>query len=682
MPIPSQDVFTTPVISDDVQLEQQSKINISNDAIYPTNANAVKLLEVVTNNNGKIRLYASVNSNIRVDDIVYIMYDQNNPSTDPTAIILDNYLEFSGCTDWMYLKQMQGYKVIETNESNNEITINRYYDSRLVGKKIYSHYISKIYIDKLIVTGGEVDGISAKTGNLNNSSDSAIDINVVQSIILSGSSFYIHMKNKYDEFYISTNSIVNTGYTTTTYKPYSYKGIDISNQDPTPSSSYYSRNNSTYGYNYVYNMVFRECKIDNGYFENCTFTDCILNGGFFGNSQVFNCEIYGGTFSETPIDINSTWINGTWSGGTFLPTIWYNGTWNAGDLGGIEWRNGVFNGGTITGSTWIKGIFQDGLMDYCTWIDGTFNGGVIQHSIWSGGTFNSGNMSDCSWKNGKCNGGELTNIINWENGYFGGGTITNSVWITGVFNNGNIVDSYWSGGTFNNGIFRSNNNVANITGGTVSYSITDKGWLTGTFNNGSFNNSVWSGGTWNGGNFENGSLWYNGVFKYGNMTNSYWLNGVFINGNVTSSYFHNVYWSGGTFNSGQLGVAINDVQPTIHWSGGTFNNGVFGNGSGTTSHVTNVYWYGGDFYGGKFYSWYDTCPPSVTYGGFYDGIFYDGYFYGTLFGGNWNNGTFGGCNTINILTSKIIRPPSTRIRPINKRYGEVGMNNQQNMLIG
>jgi len=678
-----QDVFTIPPISSITSgLTQQDKVNVFNTTSYSNSANAVKLLSPITNNNGKIKLYTESNSNIVVNDVIFIMFDDTSAITYKDAYIMDNYLEFSDCQNWTYLKQMQGYKVIEINESNNEITIDRYYDSRFVGKKLYNHYISKIYMRRLNITSGEIDGAIIREAHLNatsgGTSDTAIDITVTQMIVLSGESFYIDMKNKYDSAYITTNSTVNTGTTTSYYKPYTYKGANISNQDPTPVSSYYSKNNKNYGYNYTRNTNFWESTIDNGYYDHCVLKDCILNGGYYNNCELHNCEIYGGDYINTPIDLYSKWLNGNWSGGTFTPKVWYNGVWNGGNLEGIEWRNGVFNGGTISGSTWLNGMFQGGVMNNCVWTTGVFNNGLIKNSTWNGGTFNGGQMQGCSWKDGTCSGGELTNIFNWNNGTFNGGIMTSSIWLNGVFNGGSLLNSYWSGGTFNNGTFNANNSADNISGGTVRYTNTNNGWLTGSFYNGNFSNSVWSGGTFYGGSFDSGSLWYSGAFKYGNFNNSYWSGGTFENGNVTNSYFHNVNWKQGTWNSGIMGVVIGTEYPAVYWSGGTFNDGIFGNSNPSSS----IYWYGGSFYGGNFSG--STLPCPVVSGdcgyfsGFYDGIFYGGNFTGIFFGGSWSNGVFvSGCKLNSITTDTIQKINPVVKRQLNKRFGEVSFKNPQ-----
>jgi len=670
-----QYVVTTEIVQD-IFIPQQEKINVFNNTNYSVAPNAVKLLPVITNNNGKIKLYTEINSNIKVGDKVFIMKNIYGSTGNTDGIILDNFLEFSGCTDYIYLPQLQGYKVLETNEKNNEITIDRYYDSRFVNKKIYDHYISEIYIKNITISGGEIDGSEIEYANFNNALDTQIDINLVQAVVFSGVSWYMRLKDKYDNEYITTNSSINTGTTAAVYKPYIYKGADPLNQDPTPVSSYYSNNNNNYGYNYIYNNHLYNCQLDNGYYDNCILTDCTINGGLYTNCQIYSCIINGGIFKDSPIDSNSYWFYGTWSGGTFTQDIWYNGIWNGGSFIGKEWRNGIFNNGIFSGSTWRTGIFQGGTMDNSIWSGGTFSGGEIKNSNWGDGKFNGGKMTQCNWYGGSCNGGSLLNTI-WSNGTFNDGSFSNGSWYNGTFNGGSIYNSYWAEGTFNGGKFNSNNSIVSISGGTVSYSNGAKYWKSGTFNGGTFTNSLWSGGTFNDGNFTDNSLWSGGTFNYGNFTNSNWLGGTFANGSVTNSYFHSVEWVKGIWNSGHIGLTLDTIGATVNWSGGTFNNGIFG----VSDKTTIVSWYNGDFYNGDFYTGYVDCVAGPWYGGFSGGTFHDGNFYGVFWNGVWVTGNFAGtgCNKTNILTNSSIQTKYINSRIITRKYGELPLKSPQQM---
>lgn len=674
------------------KLSQQDKANIFSNTDYSAAPNAVKLLNPITNNNGKIKVYTEINSNLRVGDRVFFIYDSNDFSLPVDGYILDNYLEFSGCSNFQYLEQMQGYDVIEINEDNNEITIDRFFDLRLQNKKLYNHYLSKIYISNITINGGEIDGACIKKASFNTESDSLLDINLVQAIVFSGVSYYIRYKDKYDNLYISTNSVVNTENTASTYKPYLYKGVESQNQDPTPASSYFTNNNENYGYTYVFRNSFANCRIDNGYYINCNLTNCLINGGSFVNCNLTGATINGGYFSNSFIDTTSYWFGGIWSGGTFNMNVWYDGIWNGGDFCGKQWRNGIFNGGYFSGSTWKDGIFQDGIIENSTWSGGTFTYGLMNNTDWFGGIFNGGQISNGNWFNGICNGGTITNV-QWSDGVFNGGTFNNGYWTNGTVNNGNILNSTWVTGTFNGGTFNSGNNVPLIQNNDL-YKLNNpiynsgRSWLDGDFNGGIFSNSIWIQGTFRGGLFQNGSLWSGGTFKDGEFDNSTWINGYFGNGKVTRSNFHNVQWYNGIWNSGNLGIGINFdgitlTHPTVYWSGGTFNGGTFGYDSDNT-----IAWLGGHFYGGTFINKIPDCndlspidlQQRMLLGGFFIGTFHNGIFRGTFWKGTWVSGTFDGCNRAGIVFDTI-KKDTIIFRTATgglRRYGEQSISMPQN----
>jgi hypothetical protein len=675
-------------------LSQQDKTNIFSNTNYPISQNAVKLLSPITNNNGKIKVYTKINSNFNVGDRIFFMYDPNAGDVGTDSVIIDNYLEFSGCTNFKYLEQMQGYDIIEIDESNNEITIDRYYDTRFENKKLYNHYISKIYIRNIVINGGEIDGACILNGSFNTTSDVLLDINLIQAVVLSGTSYYMRYKDKYDNLYIGTNSAVDTGTTSSIYKPYSYKGVDTQNQDMTPISSYYSNNNELYGYTYVYNNNLTNCRIDNGYYINCNLTDCLVNGGSFTNCNISASTINDGYFTDTILTSDCYWFGGTWNGGNFSMDIWYGGTWNAGDFCGKQWRDGVFNGGYFSGSTWKNGIFQGGSMENSTWSGGTFSYGIMNFTDWNDGTFNSGQMSNGNWSQGICNGGTIIGV-EWLDGVFNGGSFTNGIWNSGIFNDGSIINTLWITGTFNGGTFNSGNNVQLIENGTI-FKITDaiynsgRCWMDGIFNGGIFSNSIWNDGTFVSGSFQNGSVWLGGGFKDGHFDNSSWINGDFLNGTVFKSNFHNVNWYDGIWNNGLLGVSL-DIDgtgvedPNVIWYKGTFNNGTFGYESSKT-----IAWIGGDFYGGTFINYSPNCQDIsqpypqelLDYGGFFGGSFHNGVFQGTFYKGTWVSGTFKGCNRSGMILDTINKDTvvfKTATGGLRK-YGEQNIKTRQNGL--
>ena len=662
-------------------------LNINNNTKYSISPNSVKLLPVISNDNNYVKLYTETNMSINKGDFVFIMYDDNGGGTGKT--ILDNYYEYSGNTNWMYLKSSQGYEVLNINESNNEITIKRYYDSSLDNVQLNNHYLCKIYVNKINFYGGWVDGVCFRSVNLNSQTDTYIDIDIKQCIILSGgtnetnyNAYYIDIKDKYDNLYISVNSQLSslTKKSPVSINPYKYKGYIYDPKTENPVTSYYTKNNNLYGYTYISYTRFFDSIISNGYYSNC-----IFSGGTIYNGNFINCDFKGltvesGNFINSTIDDKSTWKNGIWYGsGTttgFGPSIWYNGIWNEGVFSGKTWVTGIFNNGIFNESNWINGIFNgtksifkssdsDSDFSFSTWSSGTFNGGQISNSDWSNGSFNGEFFYNSYWTGGTFNKGTFTNST-WYSGSFNNGLFDSSIWYDGIFNNGLFKNSIWENGFFNNGIF--NTGINDINNIFLSTGLTNQ-WNNGIFNSGKFINSFWLKGTFNGGDFTN-SMWSGGTFNYGTFNNSTWIYGNWKNGIVNNSNFHTVNWLRGTFNTGTMGKkmyissSILYDPPQINWSGGTFNNGIFGNSdnsdisfnheSGYTSNPSIINWYSGDFYGGKFYNnryGLTPTPSTPSSGAFYNGVFHEGYFYGVYLGGQWINGYFGGLNwTQQIMT--------------------------------
>lgn len=663
-------------------------LNLNNNTKYSISPNAVKLLPIISNDENFVKLYTETNMSINVGDYVYIMFDDNESYDEVGFLqktgktILDNYYEFSGCTsgttgtDWIYLKQSQGYEVIKTNDTNNEITIKRYYDSTLNNVKLYNHYLCKIYINKMKFYGGWIDGVCFRTVDLNSQTDTYIDVDIKQCIILSGgtnsgiTAYYINMKDKYDKQYVSVNSLISTPSKKTIFStPYKYNNSN--NQIKIPVTSYFTPNNKEYGYTYIFYTKFLNSIINNGYYTNCTFSGGTINNGYFVNCKLYNLIVLSGNFINCNINSNSSWYYGIWygSGSTcFGPSTWYNGIWNEGIFDGKTWLNGVFNGGMFKNSIWENGTFNGGTSIFnpnnnsnftnSTWSNGTFNNGIISNSNWIKGNFNGGTFtnSGSTWYSGTFNNGNFINS-NWISGTFNNGKFSTSIWDYGTFNDGTFSKSIWKNGIFNGGTF----NTGCYSGNTfLSSGITEK-WENGIFNGGDFQNSFWKDGTFNDGNFTN-SIWSGGTFTFGKFNNSYWLYGDWKNGIVNNSMFHRVNWTSGTFNSGIMGMKMlitNPIKydsPQVFWSGGTFNSGIFGNSDNIyssfnnnnpekllTSFPSKIYWYGGNFYGGKFFInrfYANPTLKTITSGGFYNGVFHEGYFYGVYLGGHWINGYF------------------------------------------
>jgi len=566
------------------------KLNNDNKTEYLLSANSVELMPSIDEFKGYIMLKTKVNSNFIVGDIVYICALSGDTGVEytPTTYVMDNVIEISGCTgttdfayDWYYHPFIKGYTIIGLDDKKNTIIIDRKYDNKFDNKEILNHYITKIYVDNQEITGGNIDGVVYKNVIMNQpTGDTAIDIDLIQAIILSGTSMkYVDIGGKFDKNYKSLNTALNY-------------------------STYMSFNNDTYGYMLIKNQSISGSTINNGYFYDCIISDCIINSGSFVNCQISGGTVNNGSYSGTSISESTTWNYGIWyDGNIFSLETWTNGIWNNGIFAGKTWLNGTFNGGYFTGSTWIDGIFNGGVFTNSSWYGGSFNNSYFSNSIWYGGTFNgdtfvysdwydgnfySGTFTTSTWYNGTFYNGTFESNSNWLTGIFNNGTMKNSLWKDGIFYNGTMENCIWSGGTFNNGIMLGSN------------------WYDGIFNNGIFN-GLNSGLTYKWVyHFQNSfpSTWYTGTFNGGELTNAYWIDGNFNNGVVNNSIMIGVEWKDGVFNGNVIGPLNYNIGTSNHyitWSGGTFNNGYFGI---QPSHLFSIggilytTWLGGDFYNG------------------------------------------------------------------------------------
>ncbi|MCB1712539.1 MAG: hypothetical protein KDH96_08730, partial [Candidatus Riesia sp.] len=623
-------------------------LNINSKKLYSLSPNAVELLPEIKNNNGYICLTTKVNSNLLIGDIVYISSISGDTSYySDSTYILDNVIEISGCTDWYYHPYLSGYKVVDINNNRNEITIDRYYNDKIKNKKIYDHYLSKISVTNMYMRKGDIDCVLFKNVMLNEFSGSTDDINLIQGIILSGStpswSGYTYISggtiqnviigDKYDSNYRT----INTKY------------------DDYPYSTYYSYNNNIYGFNIIKNQTLSATTINNGYFENDIIKSSVIYNGRFKNCKIYDSVINNGLFSGSTVNSGSTWNYGVWYDGDFQLSAFTNGIWNSGTFSGKTWYNGIFNDGYFAYSDWINGIFNGGDLNFSRWNNGIFNDGNFLSSNWSGGTFNGGYLSNSYWYDGVFVNGDfysstwyggrfvfgkfsgppmsgLTAYSNWINGNFYNGEILNTYWVDGTFYNGHFIKGYWSGGTFNNGYMEKTT------------------WLNGTFNNGKYYGGIT--GLTIGINPPNESIeyiWYDGTFNNGYFDSGLWIKGNFNNGVVNNSIFREVNWKNGTFNGNLIGPRPNVGIVTdfvINWSGGTFNNGSFGLPIHTLSispgHNYYFNWWDGNFYGGSFYNntgnTIVSAPDSA--GGWSGGTFYNGNFYGDFYDGDWVDGNF------------------------------------------
>jgi len=567
------------------------KLNEENKTEYLLSANSVELMTSITEKFGYIELKTKVNSNLVVGDIVYICALSGDTGVEYTLsnYVLDNVIEVSGCTDWYYHPYMKGYTIISTNNKKNSLVIDRRYETKFADKEILNHYLTKIYVENQNITGGDIDGVVYKNVIMNEpSSETTLDINLIQAIVLSGTSMkFMNIDGKYDLDYISLNTSID--YTT-----------------------HITNNNNKYGYIIIKNQSISGSTIDNGWFYDCTLTDCTINNGFFTDCYISGGTINNGGYSGTTINESTNWLYGVWYEGYYSLSSWINGVWNSGEFNGKDWLNGVFNGGIFSGSTWRNGIFNGGSFTNSTWSGGTFNNSLFYNSIWWDGIFNGNSFSFSSWYNGNFLSGDFITST-WYNGsFYNGNFINNSNWLYGEFNNGNMKNSIWTDGIFYNGVMES----CIWSGGTFNNGIMlGSNWYNGTFNDGIFN-GLNSGLTYKyervqleeeGLLFKSySSTWITGVFNGGELTNAYWLDGLFNNGVVNGSIMIKVEWKNGVFNGNVIGPLNYEINQDhiIYWSGGTFNNGHFGiDEAYIWSQRGNISttWLGGNFYNGYYH---------------------------------------------------------------------------------
>ena len=164
--------------------------------------------------------------------------------------------------------------------------------------------------------------------------------------------------------------------------PYKYKTYDTIKLNESPTASYFTYNNRSYGYSYLYFTSFYNSKIENGYFNNCVFSGGTISSGNFFNCKIYDATIESGSFYNCTINSNTLWYYGIWFGSgstSFGPNIWYNGIWNEGVFSGKTWISGIFNTGVFQESIWVNGIFNGGNSIYKLNSDPSF-----VNSFWSG----------------------------------------------------------------------------------------------------------------------------------------------------------------------------------------------------------------------------------------------------------------------------------------------------------
>lgn len=312
--------------------------------------------------------------------------------------------------------------------------------------------------------------------------------------------------------------------------------------------------------------------------------------------KIDNTIIEKGLFKSSLIE-NSSFINNNFDN--------YNQKLTSVNINQLRFVNMLFKGNNNN--------IKNGLIYKSHLINSIFNGGILFNNIISGITFSGGTVKNSYWLDGNFNGGifvDSNDIIvstasydndtigkyrSWRDGKFNNGQIYNSIWIDGVFNGGKLYNTRWYGGIFNNGV---------IGLESSPYSITTLGYY----------KNIGTGSTMtiiNGGTIESGIIGGSSsvivndvVFKDGDFTSfggtysSIWNNGKF-NGGMITNY---AKWKNGTFNGGKFlsyygwTLSESSLASDYSWENGIFNGGQFGN----KNLGTNSTWYDGVFNGGIF----------------------------------------------------------------------------------
>lgn len=609
-----------------VLLQQQDPvyvyINYNNKTEYPITSNAVKLLPYFDNQNNYVRLYTELNSNLKLGDRVYILYDTSTISGS-TSINIDSYLSFTGFTEILYyVKATHGYKVIDLDNKNNAVIIDKKYQQEYNGKTIDGHYLSKTYIKNIYIKGGEIDGVTILNVQLNESDTTVNDTTITQAIILSGHTYFTTFNDKFDNDYNCLKSVYN----------------GVTDDGKIDKTTFINKNNNKKGFNYINNNNISGSTINNGVYTDCDITYSYITNGYFDNCIICGTTIIDGYYNNCYVHSDCNWTGGTWnetiySANTtdtrFMLSSWNNGIWNNGNFYNKTWINGIFNNGYFKGlsetqrNVWNNGIFNGGNMFNTTWIDGIFNGGNLSSSVWQYGIFN----------NGYCN------SVKWIDGIFNNGSMLVSSWTGGTFNNGYCKQTNWYGGTFNNGTYEST--PSSVGEGSSNYK-----WHNGNFLNGKLTNSEWLNG-----NFKNGTMdnvtFYSGICYNTQIKNSTVYGGDFSLCKIYSSTFlsstDNIYFLNSVLTDSFVNGDDTNIT-TIQDS--TINNTII-YGANTTM-TTNIIMNGCNFNSGTFGedNYGDWLDGSWYYGTFRGswtgGTFYNGIFTGTWYGGLWVSGKFNG----------------------------------------
>lgn len=181
--------------------------------------------------------------------------------------------------------------------------------------------------------------------------------------------------------------------------------------------------------------------------------------------------------------------------------------YNSSFYGGTDtWVDGIIYRSVLNMMTFNKGIIKES-----SWLNGTFSGGVFYKSNSYNAkpspgieTYDTDRIRS-SYKGGKSSTG-YNDRHSWRNGSFEGGEFVKSDWESGVFNNGEFYSSKWYGGTARGGVFGNDFTATDETrfyNGVVDYTTVDNALFVADDSSrmGITNSIVWNNGIFNGGVF-------------------------------------------------------------------------------------------------------------------------------------------------------------------------------------
>ena len=201
---------------------------------------------------------------------------------------------------------------------------------------------------------------------------------------------------------------------------------------------------------------------------------------FCGGSDIWNdgiiyrSVINGLTFSKGTVR-TSTWIDGTFNGGTFYASRSFNAQPN------INEKNYLSNNGWLYYMSGELRAFPENDRIYnakFAWYSGTFSGGEFYKSDWNSGNFNGGLFYNSKFYSGIINGGIIgTKNVDAKDTKIYNATINNTtVENAYVYADDSSYEGLssstilWNDGVFNGGVFGSNNDqILGSTLSTVNY---------------------------------------------------------------------------------------------------------------------------------------------------------------------------------------------------------------------